>query len=468
MITPTLDPQFVPAVIWNRSFKAKVANDPDARNLDISVSRLDGTSFRFSTKILNPKDESESLNFRYVERLVKFLLWAKGGSHVFISGDDRLTKKIAALYTRKGERHFDRDTLGRKVFGEPVTVLPVHLSHLPDDTESAVHLGKNLDGCRIGFDLGGSDRKCAAVIDGEVVFSEEIPWDPYFQSDPDYHLEGIEKCLKTAASHLPQVDAIGGSSAGIYINNKVRLASLFRGVTDENLFKDRVESMFTDIVDKNYLGAPFEIANDGDVTALAGSMSMNTDGVLGIAMGTSQAVGYVNGKGQVTRRINELAFAPVDYRESGPVDEWSGDQGCGVQFFSQQGVARLSGAAGFEFEGLSFPEQLIEVQNAMKSGDDRARNIYDTLGVCFGYTIAHYAEFYDINTLIVMGRVVSGSGGDLLIERARDVLRAEFPELAEKIDLVVPDEKMKRHGQAIAAASLPDLKGGAAVSKRPK
>jgi hypothetical protein len=37
------------------------------------------------------------------------------------------------------------------------------------------------------------------------------------------------------------------------------------------------------------------------------------------------------------------------------------------------------------------------------------------------------------------------------------VLRAEFPEVAERIRYHIPDEKEKRHGQAIAAASLPSI-----------
>jgi hypothetical protein len=63
-----------------------------------------------------------------------------------------------------------------------------------------------------------------------VVYSEEIVWDPYFQPDPQYHFDGIMDTLKKAAAHLPRVDAIGGSAAGVYVNNRVKVASLFRGV----------------------------------------------------------------------------------------------------------------------------------------------------------------------------------------------------------------------------------------------
>ncbi|MDF1753380.1 MAG: ROK family protein [Verrucomicrobiales bacterium] len=457
MIVPKLDPGFVPAVIWNKNFREQVAKDPNADDIEIALSRPDGVTFRHSTRILSHSDKNKALNFRYLERLIKFLLWAKGGSRIYISGNDALTQELAETYSDQGRRKFDNETLGLRVFAEPISIQAVAKDALPVEGETASPPGKNLDGCRVGFDLGGSDRKCAAVIDGEVVFSEEVEWDPYFQSDPDYHYQGIVDSLNKAASHLPRVDAIGGSAAGVYIDNQVRIASLFRGVTDDVVFKNRVAPMFTDIIDKHYPGVPFEIENDGDVTALAGALTMNTTGVLGIAMGTAEAVGYVNTRGQVTPQLNELAFASVDYREGGPVDEWSGDEGCGVQYFSQQGVARLAEMAGFGFGDMPYPEQLIEVQNAMKNDDPRAAEIYDSLGVCFGYSIAHYAEFYDINTLIIMGRVTSGVGGDLLMDRAREVLKQEFPELHEKINLTAPSEKMKRHGQAIAAASLPAI-----------
>ncbi|NQZ58888.1 MAG: ROK family protein, partial [Lentisphaeraceae bacterium] len=315
----------------------------------------------------------------------------------------------------------------------------------------------NLEGCRIGFDLGGSDRKCAALIDGKVVYSEEIAWNPYFESDPQYHIDGIQHSLELAAKHLPRVDAIGGSSAGVYVNSEVRAASLFRGVSEEN-FEKSIRGVFFDLK-KKWNDIPFEVVNDGEVTALAGSMSMEANAVLGIAIGTSLAAGYVNPDGNITTWLNELAFSPIDYRENGPQDEWSGDIGCGVQYFSQQGVGRLIPLAGITEipVDMPLPEKLVEVQKLMTAGDDRARKIYETIGVCFGYAIAHYAEFYEISNLLILGRVTSGEGGDIIIQKAGDVLKAEYPALAEKINLTTPNEKDKRHGQAVAAGSLPKL-----------
>jgi len=194
------------------------------------------------------------------------------------------------------------------------------------------------------------------------------------------------------------------------------------------------------------------------VTALAGAMSLNDTGVLGVAMGTSEAAGYCDAGGSITTWLNELAFTPVDYRENGPEDEWAGDEGCGVQYFSQQAVARLIPEAGIEVsDDMGLPDRLEHVQALMADGDSRAAKIYETIGVYLGYSLAWYAEFYEIKHLLLLGRVTSGEGGQIIIRKAEEVLAAEFPELADNISISMPDEKMKRHGQAIAAASLASL-----------
>jgi predicted NBD/HSP70 family sugar kinase len=175
-------------------------------------------------------------------------------------------------------------------------------------------------------------------------------------------------------------------------------------------------------------------------------------------MGTSTAVGYVDGAGAITDWLSELAFVPIDYRDGAPADEWSGDLGCAVQYFSQQGVSRLIPASGLEIDpALGKPEQLVKVQEFMEAGDDRAAAIYRTIGTCLGYAIPQFDLYYDIRHLLLLGRVLSGKGGDLIIEHATAVLRAEFPARLESLSIGTPDEKLKRHGQAIAAASLPDL-----------
>jgi predicted NBD/HSP70 family sugar kinase len=448
---PVLDPGFVPAVLWTRAFRETVAVHPEARSFRLAMTRPTGFVAVHEGALLPARENA--LNVKYVERLLKFLLWQKGGNRILIEGAPDIAAILAGRYAPGGERAFDHGFFGEQTYDAPFSIEAVDA--VPDPNEGAIALGRHLEGCRIGFDLGGSDRKAAAVIDGKVVFSEEIPWDPYFESDPQYHLDGIRDSLKRAAAHLPRVDAIGGSAAGVYVDNEVRVASLFRGIGPED-FEEHVKGIFKTLRDE-WGGVPFDVVNDGEVTALAGSMSLEDNCVLGVSMGTSEAAGYVDAEGHIKPWLNELAFTPVDYREGGPVDEWSGDEGCGVQFFSQQGVARLAPAAGFEISDLPFAEQLVKVQEAMAAGDERAAKIYETIGTCFGYGVAHYADFYAIENLLILGRVTSGRGGELILEKAKEVLDGEFPELGRSIHMSTPDEQMKRHGQAVAAASLPAI-----------
>jgi predicted NBD/HSP70 family sugar kinase len=444
--TPELDKDFTPAVLWNRQYLASIAQSSDREPVVMTLTRPDGTVSRWES-FISPSHPQTGL---YLERTLKFLLWMKGGNEIALSNQQYATE-LAGIYSAQGARAFDADFMGVKIYDKPFTVIYKPIADMAASHEITSPLGRHLDGCRIGFDLGGSDRKCAAVQDGKVIFSEEIAWNPYFEKNSSYHIEGIRDSLKRAAAHLPRVDAIGGSSAGVFVNNEVRLASLFRGLDDAD-FEQNIRRVFFDL--QKEWGVPFDVVNDGEVTALAGSMSLNDNAVLGVSMGTSVAAGYVTPEGSITPWLNELAFAPIDYRADGPVDEWSGDQGCAVQYFCQQGVARLAPKAGLEYGDMPFPEQLVEVQELMKKGDERAASIYHTIGACFGYTIAHWADFYDISNLLILGRVTSGEGGEIIIDDARKVLEADFPELAAGINLCTPNEQDKRHGQAIAAASL--------------
>ena len=452
-VVPILDPGFLPAVLHNRAFREAARATGVAVPVRLALEQADGSVFHHQTVVLPEKHPlAAGENLRHVERLVKFLLWAWGGWRIHFVGPAALAKALTDHYRTTAVGRFDSEIIGERIYDRPVEI--VHAHELPPAKASTAPLGRHWNGCRIGFDLGGSDRKVAAVIDGQCVFSEEIVWDPYFQPDPQYHFDGVMDSLKKAAAHLPRVDGIGGSAAGVYVNNRVKVASLFRGVPKE-LFNSRVKDLFLELR-RAWNGIPFEVVNDGEVTALAASMSLNVNSVLGIALGTSTAAGFVNAEGNITSWLNELAFSPVDHRPAGPVDEWSGDVGCGVQFFSQQAVGRLLQPAGIETApDLPLPEKLKHVQALMEQGDSRARKIYETIGVCFGYAIAHYTEFYHFDHALVLGRVTSGEGGAVILDQAREVLKVEFPELADRLQFHIPDEKDKRHGQAVAAASLP-------------
>jgi predicted NBD/HSP70 family sugar kinase len=250
------------------------------------------------------------------------------------------------------------------------------------------------------------------------------------------------------------VDAIGGSSAGIYINNRPMVASLFRGVPPERF--GEVRNLFTRLQEE--MGVPLVVINDGDVTALAGAMSLEDTGVLGIALGSSEAAGYVEPHGHILGWLNELAFAPVDYSPQAPVDEWSGDLGCGASYFSQQCVFRLAPRAGIDIpESLTDADQLKFVQEKLEAGHPGAVQIWQSMGIYLGYALAHYAEFYEIKHVLILGRCTSGSGGNLLLDGAQQVLQVEFPELASSLQVQLPDERSRRVGQSIAAASLPAI-----------
>jgi predicted NBD/HSP70 family sugar kinase len=453
--TPVLDPQFRPAVLANRAFLSQVQASGRIMPVRMGLEQADGSLFHYYTEVF-PSDLPDSAgNYTYIERLVKALLWSRGGYRIYFDGPANLAERLTARWQDSPTGRFDSHLVGEKMFEHPLEIVATR--DIPAERSSTRALGRHLEGCRIGFDLGGSDRKVAAVIDGKVVFSEETIWDPYVQSDPQYHFDGIMDSLKKAASHLPRVDAIGGSAAGVYVNNRVKVASLFRSVPP-HLFNTRIKELFFEI-QKHWGNVPLEVVNDGEVTALAGSMSLGKNAVLGIALGTSTAGGYVTQEGTITSWLNELAFVPVDYNPNAAIDEWSSDYGCGVQYFSQQCVGRLMAAAGIETAGsMGLPEKLKYVQQLMEQKDYRAQTIYDTIGTYLGYAVAHYADFYQIGHVLILGRVTSGEGGNHILENARKVLRSEFPELQQQIEFHTLDEKEKRHGQAVAAASLPQLR----------
>jgi predicted NBD/HSP70 family sugar kinase len=445
---PKLDPNFIPMEQFTRGF-LKTAKQP----LAIAIEREDECVSVYDTFIHGTPDMQQA-DFFYVERLVKFLLWVRGGFCVTICGNQEVYNHIKSVYSLDGPRAFDAKTMS-DVYESPFSVRHLPYEQKPAEKESSKPLGGHMDGCRIGFDAGGSDRKVSAVMDGEVLYSEEVVWSPKTTSDPDYHFNEIVTAMKTAASKLPRVDAIGISSAGIYVNNRTMLASLFLKVP-KDLFDKKVKNIYERAC-REIGDVPFTVANDGDVTALAGAMELNDTGVLGIAMGTSEAVGYVDLKGNVTGWLNELAFAPVDAHPEAMEDEWSGDIGCGVKYFSQDGVVKLAPKAGISLsEKLTQAEKLKEVQKLAEQDMEPALSIYDSIGCYLGHTIPYYARFYKIKHLLLLGRVTSGKGGERMLARCRSVLEEEYPELS--INIVLPDEKSRRVGQSVAAAGLPAIK----------
>ena len=446
---PVLDGDFIPFGVWVDAYE-KGAQKP----LTIAIERDQGKISVHHTKIHGTPELAEA-DYRYVERYVKFLLWSIGGFRIYICGDSALAQRLQKAYTLEGERKFDVQFM-QDVYEVPFEVIDCAPEDCPKANESSVSIGGHMEGCRIGFDAGGSDRKVSAVIDGKTVYSEEVVWHPKTESDPQYHFDGIVAAFKTAASKMPRVDGIGVSSAGVFIGNSPMVSSLFIKVPREK--RDLVKSIY-DRAALELGDVPIVVANDGDVTALAGAMGLECGSVMGMAMGTSEAVGYVDAEGNVLGWLNELAFAPVDLYEKAMEDEWSTDIGVGCKYFSQDAVIKLAPVAGIELaDSLTPAEKLKEVQSLVEKGDSRAKKIFESIGAYLAHTMKLYCRFYDVHHMIVLGRVMSGIGGSIILETCLKIMAEEYPELARKVRVMLPDEKTRRVGQSVAAASLPEAK----------
>ena len=452
MKRPVLDKNFYPMIKALEEYEAEVKKSGNTAEVALIAERNGGYNYVYKYTAFADGSGKDEWNFRIAERLAKTILWVVGGYKISVSGSKKIYEGLKKAYTADGARAFDVDFMSG-VYEKPFEVVWLEKDEIPAEKNCSLRVGGYLKGCRIGFDAGGSDRKVSAVIDGKVVYSEEVVWHPKTTEDPHYHYNEILTAMKTAASKMPRVDCIGVSSAGVYVDNKIMVASLFIKV-DKKKYGDYVKNMYINIAEE--MGnIPLEVANDGDVTALAGSIDLNDNRVLGIAMGTSEAVGYINKDGGINGWLSELAFVPVDFNEGAMADEWSGDVGVGCKYFSQDAVIKLAEAGGYRFkEGTTPAEKLKEIQALMEKDDPLARPIYEDIGVYLAYTLPFYAKFYDMKHVLLLGRVMGGKGGNILLDSCKKVLEEEYPEFA-KLDISLPDEKNRRVGQSIAAASLP-------------
>ncbi len=454
-----LDKDFKPAIIEIRKFNEDVAKQSKKQHLVIAVERELGYIYKKKFDVFEEGVDDERNNF-ITERIIKSILWVVGGYKIYIAGSHSIYEKINSYYKKDGLRSFDYDFMST-VYESPVEVIECTYDTIPSEKMSSNPCGGHVNGRRIGFDAGGSDMKVSAVLDGKIIHSEEIVWLPKLNSDPNYHFENIYKAMKIAVDKLGgDVDGIGVSSAGVYIDNKAMVSSLFVKV-DKSIHFEETKNIYKRVVAKleQELGhkIPYIVANDGDVTALAGALDLKDNCVLGIAMGTSEAVGYVNSDGNLNGWISELAFVPVDFNKNALIDEWSGDFGVGCKYFSQDAVIKLAKMANIDVPSeLTLAEKLKFIQALANNGDETAKLIYEDIGEYLAYALAEYAEYYNIKHVLLLGRVTSGIGGDIILNKAREVLNEKFPEYKD-FDIGMPSEYVRRVGQSIAAASLPKV-----------
>lgn len=443
---PLLEEDFMPIMCWNNAYLSE-AKEP----FIVAVTANDGSCVVNRTKVRHTADSWDA-DCYYVSQLVKTMLWLYGGYKVSIVGSITLFEYLKEEYGPEGSRSFDMDFM-ETVYQKPFTL--EYLASPPKAVESPHFLSRHLDGHRIGLAVGGTDRKVAAVSNGKVVYTEEVLWDPISEADPEYHYRGVMESLLAAAKKLPRVDAIGISSAGVHVNNQIRVASLFRNVSPED-FEEKARTIYTRAT-RSLRCNQVMVMNDGDVAALAGAMSLESNNVLGLAMGNSLAGGFLDPQGSIKGWLNELAFVPVDVNPEASEDEWSGDIGCGGNYFSQAAAIRLAKMTGIRFDAdESLADCMRKIQIKAEQGESKARLVFSTIGTFLGHTLAYYHSIYQFDYVLLLGRVTSGSGGDTLFAAAQKVLAEEYPQVANIIAISLPDEDSRRVGQSVAAASLPE------------
>mmetsp|Transcript_14859 Transcript_14859/g.19510 ORF Transcript_14859/g.19510 Transcript_14859/m.19510 type:complete len:557 (+) Transcript_14859:138-1808(+) len=458
---PPLDPGFRPFILGKQSYMKAVERCPDHEIFEFALIRQNNLCGRCSIPVFpegNPNIEDSKV---YVSTVVKFWLWQRGGYKLYVCGSDSLCTYLKNAFNATGKFHFDILTM-EKIYNNPFQVIIVDTaSDMPAEKEEAEVMNTVADGCRLAFDLGKSDFKIVAVQDGEVVFSKETEWD-IWKKDPDYHYEIVLEVLKEAASKLPRVDGLGGSTAGTPINNDCVWSDCFPDI-EPDLYKAKVVPIFKRWAEA--LGdVPLKVINDGEVTALAGMQMVGKGGLFGISMGSNEGAGYVDRNGALKGWINELWAGTVDMNPTAAICPWSGAVGNGSMYFGQRAVEKLCTVAGFTFDEDMLPQHKLKiVQKAMKEGDINARLIYESIGVYLGYALAQYAEFYEFDHVLILGRVSSGEGGQVMLDKAKEVIENEFPEL--NLQYHSPDEHMKRVGQCVAAAALPKTTGSVQVTQ---
>ena len=473
---PEYDQGFRPCGLVNRLFRRMCADLKEQEHVVLGFERENGLVQREAVPILPAKYGRADLNRQIVEHHVQYLVWARGAWRVLLAGNEDVCRPVAAMWEQSGCRPKDREIMADSYLtqGQNFEIKLVSADQISATPESGTQVGAHMDGVRLGLDIGASDVKVAVMINGKVVFKKAFKWNlqdekwlPENQNDVDaiYQClaEKVRIALRFIKDHHPEVkeaDALGVSSAGIIVNNLVKVASWLKKVP-----KDKKGDIFLRLAQEFNL--PVEVRNDGDVTALTGAREHQTPWVMGVALGSSVAGGYTAhfpGGGpqdaQIMGWLNELAFLPMDYNPDGLRDGWTKNMGTAAPYLTQQAMPSLLARAGISVpEGAILYDQLKLAHKLANNGDKRALGVFRTIGTRLGYFAAQNHDFYAYDLLLVLGRVVAGRGGDEIIRCATEVCRGgEFPDM-EKVRITTPTASDDRElAQAITACTLVDLR----------
>ena len=458
--SPELDDGFVPAFAFLAAYAESVTR---GQPVALVVERRSGLTARRDITVHGTPDRRDA-DALYASLISDAMLWQVGGPTLYVCGSDAIADELRKLYSPAGARAFDYDFMGRQANRQPMEVIGLPYAAAPASTTSTMPVRPTATGRCVGIDLGGSDIKYAATIDGDVVASDEIVWHPKQNADPAYHFAWIVKAIGLAAAALDdRVDHVSFSSAGDFDGQTVAVSSLFKAVPEDvmDAWRDILPRAAREVCGP----LPVAVANDGDVSAFAGFMTLGRGEVLGLAFGTSLACGYVDAAGgllgwtsgdEFRAFINEMAFVIGDLDPDAPLDvNWSGKP-CYSQLLSQDAAVRLAEVAGIERASADIAEQLAHIQSLAERQDERALRVFRSIGAYLAHAVPHFDDIYAgrIAAILLLGRVVSGVGGQLLLETASAILADEYPRLAERIALVLPNGDFRRKGQAVYASFL--------------
>jgi len=479
-VAAPLDPDFCPFILGKRHYLKKAAECDKTAELHFAVERPGGCVGRDRLPVFPEDHEGFEASVFLAGEAVKYMIWQRGGFKVILSGPQKICETLKAAYSEGGKYDFEVKTMPKIFAVAWSVVIEPDVAKLPAAKDVPVVCGKVASGCRIAFDLGKSDVKTVAVKDGEVLGSAETEWD-VTNPDPQYHYDVIVKAMKETAAKLPgEVVAIGGSATGaVSADSEATWCDCFPNVPPD-VYKEKVVPIFNNIAKNEFKGVPMKVINDGEVTAVAGGQMVGEGCLFGISLGSSEGSGYVYEDGSLTGWINENAYCPIDLSPTAPGNVWSPHRGDASVYLGQRAATRLAKKGGIDLPAEMMPDHpdmnaashvphaqcLKKIQAAMKepAKEPEARKIYESIGVYLGYAIAQYCEYLKIKNVLILGRVTSGHGGEIMMEWAKKALAADFPDLAD-IKFHTPSEHMKRVGQCVAAAALPEL-GGDSPAKR--